>query len=320
MDTLAKLDEDTTTGTGWKTYTPYKPCHTGNFNLYTAESGHFLQIGGWSKNAVFYKDDVVIDLTGKENPDDVVAKINKPLFKRFLTGFGNPVFGWLSLPLVDYGVPALKKLDWINLTSDIKKALIGHDVVICCQMGHGRTGMAASIIGHMIYKNVDGWDSPVKKLRAIYCKEAVDTLKQEEYVYKILGLDIKPDLEAYKTYTPTKKSPVNSGTDSALTVIGEWCPICKKVRSDRVVKYGLCHSCQDKLKKEIKDISKTSGLNEYEVVLVDDKGLCQCGMENCVGIFEAACNHVVHDQKDSFGTECDECYSKRRKSLGTAGG
>lgn len=324
------------------------PCHKGNFALFGIGE-HHLEIGGISRGVAYFPGDVIIDLTGKETPVLTTLMVGSNIFTKFLPKVKTNVYGWLSLPFKDFGVPDLTNADWNALYADINTLLKGgHSVVAFCQGGHGRTGMFASILGYKFFKGEGGWDNPVKKLRSIYCAEAVDTIEQEKYVYATLGLEFPKDTGrkpsftmpardpninyewqsgyvwvAGKGYVPKGEASAAAPTSAELipaakystskassSPVVELCPVCRNVSSSYVVTHGLCVNCSDQAVKEITAIAQQQGILTSEVSLLDEDGMCRCGEPSCVGIYKATCGHVVHgDITDSAG-KCGSCHNE----------
>ncbi len=278
----------------------YAPCHSGNFNLYTNDGSLFL--GGWNKGASFDKNTVVIDLADKVVPTKIKTKLGLATFDRFLPRTGTQFKDWLTLDLTDYGVPAYDADDWSALCMDVVDILgTGTDVLIACEGGHGRTGMVGSILGYML---LDGdWKvNPVYALSVVYCNQVIDTENQENYVYKILGLDLKADPSRYaKAYTKQATKY-------------DACPFCN-TESWNVDTYGLCYTCQAYYEGLIKKAATKTGKDIHSIKIKP----CKCGAKKCDGVFMSKCKHIVHDQSESFEAECNYCFSLHSTNYHTIG-
>jgi protein-tyrosine phosphatase len=189
--------------------TLYTPCHQGNTLLLTskANSSGAFYAGGWSRHAD-PTDCYVIDLTGNEYAKrgeeaiEVYDDNSLEAFKSVLeTKSSIEVKGWLSFPMPDFGVPRYNLNVWLSLAQDVLNLINkGEKVLVCCAGGHGRTGIAASIICYILSddKSIMN-DNPVQWIRDVHCKEAVETDRQIDYVFdtlKPLGL---PDTNRLKT-------------------------------------------------------------------------------------------------------------------------
>lgn len=276
----------------WNTSTGYgkKNCHTGNTSIFQHKNGTHLYIGGWNQGAVIDSNTHVIDLTGTEHRYHDLAIAYDNASQKFLPFINNSCAGWLSLPFPDYNVPAgLRTLEqWqgiANVILDIMKS--GHDVLVACHGGHGRSGLFCSIVGYLLNIKKDrSWSSPVEKIRQIHCGEAVETYNQEKFVYDILGLNIQIQ-HSYIAATH-----------------GEDCPICG-THSNYIGDFGMCLNC--------KEVYSKTAPSRHDLTAGDIRNheiKHQCGNKNCVGIWKAdICGHVVHDMLIVDGL-CEDCYAK----------
>lgn len=98
---------------------------------------------------------------------------------------------WLALPIPDFGVPKWHREVWNALARDIAWILgSGTSVLVACTGGHGRTGLAVSILSHL-FSVTNG--CPITWLRDRYCDGAVETERQARYIYDVLGLGEPPE-------------------------------------------------------------------------------------------------------------------------------
>jgi len=156
----------------WNDYnlTYFRNCHDGNCHL--VEN---LWIGGWSRGADpsgFH----VIDLTG-----------GRPGVYEIGGTFAETVslispLSWLSLPIRDFDVPPYDLEVWLSLAREIRQ--VGEPVLVVCDGGHGRSGTVAAILAFLLAPDVVG-DDPVQWIRSHYCRLAVETQGQDEYVMKM---------------------------------------------------------------------------------------------------------------------------------------
>ena len=85
-------------------------------------------------------------------------------------------------------IPRFHDEYWDLLVSDIRSLLQkGTDVLLMCIGGHGRTGLAASIVCHKLAPKIVGND-PITWVREKYCKQVVETEEQIQYIHKVLDL------------------------------------------------------------------------------------------------------------------------------------
>lgn len=195
------MAHQTSSQTGY--YTPAASCHSGNTELISfPKTGGGLYFGGLS-HSVVTSGYVVIDLTGSHPLSSVgdVKAMNPEAEACFADSIAKaqPVAAraWLRLPIKDYGIPAnLDREFWDALRDDIYALMKdGEKVVVFCQGGHGRTGMAAAILCYLLNPKAIGND-PIQWVRDRYCQKAVETVAQVKYVHEILGLD-EPDVTKY---------------------------------------------------------------------------------------------------------------------------
>ncbi len=85
----------------------------------------------------------------------------------------------IFIPIEDFGVPDLPTEFWQQLYEKIQS----YDrVMVRCLGGHGRTGMVLAILA-----GLGGVEYPCRFIRKNYCKYAIETEKQKEYVKRITG-------------------------------------------------------------------------------------------------------------------------------------
>lgn len=299
-----------------------KSCHKGNTVVYKAENGSKLEIGGWNNGATFDWNTHVIDLTGLEHKYWDIPVAYDEASKGFLPFLMQAYAGWLSLPFPDYGTPkGLQTLEqWVGIADTIKGILdSGHDVLVACHGGHGRSGLFCSIVGYLLnIKDDPTWASPVEKIRQMHCDEAVETYAQEKFVYDVLGLRLQPkhyyddDPYYYGRYggsgkTMTGTTETGREYNYNLSTNFASCPICG-TQSLFVQDYGMCMTCRNAYES-------TGAIPEREDLTLKDiehRGFVEhkCDDEKCMGIWKASkCGHVVHNQLIYEGF-CETCYRK----------
>jgi hypothetical protein len=85
----------------------------------------------------------------------------------------------------DFGIPGSAGLEFWRAIVDEIKRLSPDKVLVTCAGGHGRTGTCLSII-YGILDGKQGWDS-IEDIRNYYCKQAVETVEQEDYIIDVLA-------------------------------------------------------------------------------------------------------------------------------------
>lgn len=100
----------------------------------------------------------------------------------------------LHLPIRDMSAPDYDTGLWISLVelllTTANKQKREFKVAIHCAGGHGRTGTVLAIIGILLEELPRNPIEAIKHLREIYCKKAVETRSQLEYILTI-GQELK---------------------------------------------------------------------------------------------------------------------------------
>lgn len=279
-------------------------CHKGNSLIYKEPNGGSLFIGGWTHDASFDWNTHVIDLTGSEHKLGNVAVPFDDTSKAFMPFIGQSFAGWLSLPFPDFGVPSnIQTLpQWQGITNTIREILRKEtNVLVACHGGHGRSGLFCAIVGYLLNIQHDRtWASPVEKIRDLHCSLAVETYGQEQFVYDVLGLDIKVT-RTYAESFPT-------------TYTYKECPLCG-TQSMFVSDFGMCMGCQEKMKKG--DFGAIPVRLDLTLEDIKNHGLVthSCTIEKCMGIWKAEkCGHTVHDMVIYEGW-CTTCWDKHQEEI-----
>lgn len=189
-------------------------CHQGNTPLFRlSDAGGTFYVGGWSREAKPFEGWGIIDLTGSERPIEnkinAVNELGTLNFSEVLVASKMKYGPWLSMPITDYDVPSWGPRVWKALANDIRKMLdSGTSILMCCQGGHGRTGLAASILVYILKPELCAGKHPIEFVREKHCHQAVENQKQIDYVCKILeSFGLNPELgkniHASKIYTPS---------------------------------------------------------------------------------------------------------------------
>ena len=153
-------------------------CHTGAIKV---SSNPDVYLGGGSRDAAPTK-------WSKEHPNGLLVDLAGVVYTELASNYG------FSLPHTtkciqvywkDWEACKLDATDWNSITKEVKR--IG-EVLIFCQGGHGRTGTAAAILLALLGK-CDG-PQATGYVRSNYCKDAVESLEQTEYLDNLLGMQV----------------------------------------------------------------------------------------------------------------------------------
>lgn len=174
----------------------FKPCHTGNSAIFQYGNAN-LFAGGWTRRGSPRHSWAVIDLANinyRTHQDDMhqMSANNRAAESAFAATLRSAerydVGPHLDFPIPDYGIPDFGREVWINLANDVMALMDnGVNVYVGCVGGHGRTGLAVSILAALIRPDLT-LDNPIEWLRGIYCERAVETNEQVKYVFDILDL------------------------------------------------------------------------------------------------------------------------------------
>lgn len=185
FDDLLDTGKSTNGKGGWKGFSSYtatpKCAHSHPLLTIGDEK---LQIQGGSAYSPQGKWDVEIMLCGGAKTPDLMLPWG-PTFVR--------------LPIIDQSVPSDrdtfdKLIDWtIEQMKAEKRVHVG------CIGGHGRTGLFLAVLVHRITGQADA----TQWLRDNYCKKAVESKAQVNWLHKHYGIE---KVDATKAYTATTKS------------------------------------------------------------------------------------------------------------------
>jgi len=221
-------------------YSPgsYKTCHKGP--VLVIDNGEGLKVYGSSRSEAqshFYEFDLVIGLGEKVTPDlNVYASVRSILLDRLISKYYKRT-EHIVLAWPDMGVPKLSRDFWLELVEVLKKkgrdrnrSKNGYKVLFHCMGGHGRTGTALAIMGHLVGK----WEGDLTdKVREKHCEKAVETDGQIKYIEKVCKVKLKKGNGSKETLlittTSTKGSssewPKGKDVDLKQFMV---CRICKK--------------------------------------------------------------------------------------------
>lgn len=179
--TIADTKDTPKTGTVTSTYTS---CHKyGPVEAFTVNTpkGDIVVYGGAWKEVALESLDAVIDMTGQA--DHTVKPARG--FNRARKHLKVKRTAYLHIPTLDGSVPDHGKDLWQDVLYDLFD-LTPCLVLVCCEGGHGRTGVGLSILGCLSGAIPEGFD-PVTWLRERYCKKAVESDEQVQYIEMITG-------------------------------------------------------------------------------------------------------------------------------------
>jgi hypothetical protein len=114
---------------------------------------------------------VVFDLAGVWKHDRVLD-----------LGEGFP-FPMIRLEWSDFSTPKIGRKEWDLI---VERVRFHKGATVACMGGHGRTGTALAILG-VLLGAISENANPVEFVRHIYCKKAVETAGQMQYVRDMTG-------------------------------------------------------------------------------------------------------------------------------------
>jgi hypothetical protein len=176
-----------TTTTGYGGTTGYKECHKYGpievFKFNTTSGKEVTVWGGASRETDMATCDAVIDMGGMaydvhyptkgfRNAQSLLRKRSKP--NQYIHVFTD-----------DGRAPLVTREFWDALMADVNETS-PHVLLCTCMGGHGRTGVALSIIAVLSGACPDGED-PVAWIRSRYCRKVVESDAQIKYIEKITG-------------------------------------------------------------------------------------------------------------------------------------
>lgn len=211
------------------------PCHKGNVYVFTIGNVDIYG-GGRTRGFEPRKADILIStLEGYEHNLSLQASM---MFPRFAKAFQRQIV----VPIItkDYKAPTLSKNQWLALVEDLKNIDQPMDALVFCVGGHGRTGTVLSIL-YGLTRPDEG--DPVKRVRKLYCKKAVESTSQLDYIELMTG--IKVEEGPSKTYTQTSSRQAygnyHQGRFQGMGSNGR-----KKPRSDELIDNTVWAAHQDK--------------------------------------------------------------------------
>ncbi|KKL20897.1 hypothetical protein LCGC14_2450880 [marine sediment metagenome] len=151
----------------------------GKAHIWAGSQTELLERFGWRLviSAVGYRKFADAPLTATKSARELLPKA---------------LFDWAPPPCIgiewpDCGIPAISPEWWDELASAIRglKGNIG----LCCMGGHGRTGTMLAILAAKLGKVKKG-DCPVAWVRGVYCKKAVESNSQLDYIERVTGMKV----------------------------------------------------------------------------------------------------------------------------------
>ncbi len=151
----------------------------GKAHIWAGSQTELLERFGWRLviSAVGYRKFADAPLTATKSAHELLPKA---------------LFDWAPPPCIgiewpDCGIPAISPEWWDELASAIRglKGNIG----LCCMGGHGRTGTMLAILAAKLGKVKKG-DCPVDWVRERYCKKAVESTSQLDYIERVTGMKV----------------------------------------------------------------------------------------------------------------------------------
>ena len=157
----------------------------GKTHIWAGAQVELLERTGWSfiLSAVGFSKFAVSPITTNEAA--------KALMPDELTAW--PVPPSLGIDWPDMGTPTLSREWWALLAKALLK--INGDIGLCCVGGHGRTGTILAILAAHTGK-VKKKDCPVDWVRKRYCKKAVESTAQLDYIERVTGFVVSSDPSA----------------------------------------------------------------------------------------------------------------------------
>ena len=183
----------------------FEKCHEGNILIFNAENISVYG-GGKTRGLKIWEDAFFIDM------GDVVDE----KYVQFAGCFYPELYiiKLVKVACKDFGSPSVGTIFWTRLVDILKRESADRklNVVCCCQGGHGRTGVALTILASLL-EVVPVKDCPVKWVRDRYCKYAVESINQIEYIKDVTGREVK-EKEAESKWKHDWKSDWKGGSAS----------------------------------------------------------------------------------------------------------
>jgi protein-tyrosine phosphatase len=205
VDSATNLLNSRTPESKWPTYTPstttsyaYEKCHEGNILVFKHENISVYG-GGSSRGLQIWEDSFMIDMG--DQVDEKYVEFAGCYYPELFT------LKLIKVACKDYNVPNIGATFWSRLVDILKRESADKPikVICCCMGGHGRTGMALSILASLL-EVVPADACPVTWVREHYCKNAVEAYKQLKYIEEVTGrkVEAKEPKDKWSATTPSK--------------------------------------------------------------------------------------------------------------------
>lgn len=170
-----------------------KPCHKGNVYVFTDPVSKIrVHGGGWYRDVTARYNDLQLSLTSDYITANPITTIN--LKAQVIEGSQD--FPAIKIDWPDGGIPELTPSDWELIVKEIRLQAKNYKrLIVYCQGGHGRTGTALAILGSLMGAIKE---NPVEYVRRSYCKKAIETMSQLNYIQAITGADVSKAKEEYR--------------------------------------------------------------------------------------------------------------------------
>lgn len=100
----------------------------------------------------------------------------------------------VSHVIQNMGIPKDKE-EFVKMIDWLAKQLLDHkEIHVGCIGGHGRTGMVLSSLKYVLTQD----KSATEYIRQAYCKKAVETVSQVDFLYDLYGIEKVAPVEKYK--------------------------------------------------------------------------------------------------------------------------
>ncbi len=150
-----------------------------------------------------------------KNPISVNAEAKEIGLPTALFTFSPPPCIGIEWP--DRGVPNLERQWWRTLADAIIRLEPGSKVGLCCLGGHGRTGTMLAILS-VLFGVIKGKKCPVAWVRKNYCKEAVESRDQRDYIEYVTDVKVTaaPSDEKTMSYPTGPAGPAVNPTGRSV--------------------------------------------------------------------------------------------------------
>ena len=152
------------------------------------KTDHAAMSGAWERDL-----DLDLATAVRWGASAIVSLIEEHEFQALkVPGLGNAVvergMKWFHLPIPDFQPPGSAfRQRWVNAGREIKAILdSGHNIVIHCKGGLGRTG---TIAAQLLVEYGNTPDDAIDRVRQARGRESIETSAQEEYIRGLVSGD-----------------------------------------------------------------------------------------------------------------------------------